>query len=128
MLVIQCMLLMYKLFSKKSGVILIDRRAFAFSFSARFFVICCCSKLFGCFFYFLENASTNHTVIFCNFAYFSSSFPLSDCALCLIRLCPIHWAQLDRKIIFLKCARKFFCEFQSVKIHLHMINLFVQII
>ena len=75
----------------KSGSILMHRHAFAFSFSAHFFVICCCSKLFGWFFYFLENASTNYTVIFCNFDYFNSFFSLSDSALCLIRLCPIHW-------------------------------------
>ena len=36
----------------KSGSILMHRHAFAFSFSAHFFVICCCSKLFGCFFIF----------------------------------------------------------------------------
>ena len=83
----------------KSGSILMHRHAFAFSVSAQFFVICCCSKLFGCFFYFLENASTNYTVIFCYFAYFNSFFSLSDSALCLIRLCP-HWAQLDKKSFF----------------------------
>ena len=31
-------------------VILMHRHAFAFSFSAHIFVICCCSKLLGCFF------------------------------------------------------------------------------
>ena len=94
----------------KSRSILMHRHAFAFFFSAHFFVICCCSKLFGCFLYFLEIASTNYTGIFCNFAYFNYFFSLSDSALCLIRLCPIglHWAQLDRKIIFLNVLVNFF--------------------
>ena len=35
------------------------RHAFVFSFSAHFFVICCCSKLLDCFFHCLENASKN---------------------------------------------------------------------
>ena len=61
-------------------------------------------------------SSTNHAAISCYFAYFNSSFSLSDSALCLIRLCPVHWAQLDRKIIFLNVLVNFFCEFRSVKI------------
>ena len=32
---------------------------------------------------------------------------------------------VGHKNYFFKCARKFFCEFKSVKIDLHMIDLFV---
>ena len=110
MLVIQCMLLMFKLFSKKSGSILIHTvdtllhfsfwRTFSLSAAAVSFLV----VLFHC----LENASTNHAVVFRYFAYFNSSFSLSDSVLCLIQLCLIHWAQLDRKPIFLNVLVNFF--------------------
>ena len=35
---------------------------------------------------------------------------------------------VGQKKHFFKCARKFFCECKSVKIHLHVIDLVVQII
>ena len=83
------------------------RHAFAFSFRRTFSLSAAAVNFLVIFFHCLESASTNDAVISCYFVHFNSSFSLSDSALCLIRLWPIHWAQLDR-IIFLKCAVNFF--------------------
>ena len=70
------------------------------------------------FFHCLESASTNHALTSCYFACFNFSFSLSDCALCMGH----SWTEKNH---FLKCARKFFSEFTSVKIHLLMIYLVI---
>ena len=82
------------------------RHAFAFLFSAHFFVICRFSALLGCFCsLFGECKHKPRFNIFCYFVYFNS--------------CPIVPRTLGtagQKNHFFKCARKLFCEFRSVKI------------